>query len=102
VYVLPGLPAEMEAMYELVEPEIADAAAAIVSWHRTYATTESRIVEVLRELERRWPTLRVGSYPTFTPAGSTVEVVLKSSNPADLAAASTWAETALSEAATRA
>jgi molybdopterin-biosynthesis enzyme MoeA-like protein len=102
VYVLPGLPAEMEAMYELIEPEIADAAAAIRSWHRTYSTTESRIVDVLRELERRWPTLRVGSYPTFSPDGSTVEVVLKSSNPADLAAASSWAEMALSEAATSA
>jgi len=99
VYVLPGLPAEMEAMYELVEPELAGGAAPIGSWRRTYATTESRIVEVLLELERRWPGLRVGSYPSFGPDGSTVEVVLKSSDPAELAAASSWAETALTEAA---
>jgi molybdenum cofactor synthesis domain-containing protein len=101
VYVLPGLPAEMEAMYELVESELAGAAAPIGSWRRTYATTESRIVEVLRELERRWPDVRVGSYPTFSPEGSTVEVVLKSPDAADLAAASSWAETALAQAAAR-
>ena len=98
VYVLPGLPSEMEAMYELVEAELALGAAPIGAWRRTYATTESRIVDVLLELERRHPTLRVGSYPTFGPDGSTVEVVLKSADPAELAAASSWAETALAEA----
>ncbi len=94
VYVLPGLPEEMEAMYELVEHELAGGAP-IGSWRRTYATTESRIVEVLRELERRHPTVRVGSYPSFRPEGSEVEVVLKSADAAELAAASAWAESAL-------
>jgi molybdenum cofactor synthesis domain-containing protein len=97
VYVLPGLPEEMEAMYELVEAELAGAPP-IASWRRTYATTESRIVDVLRELERRHPTVRVGSYPSFRPEGSRVEVVLKSSDAAELASASTWAEAALAEA----
>jgi molybdopterin-biosynthesis enzyme MoeA-like protein len=100
VWVLPGLPAEMEAMYELVEVELAGGAP-IGSWRRTYSTTESRIVDVLRELEQRYPTVRVGSYPTFRPEGSEVEVVLKSSDPAALAAAGAWAEKALAEAATR-
>ena len=99
VYVLPGLPAEMEAMYEIVEPELGGGAP-IDSWRQTYATTESRIVEVLRELERRHPAVRVGSYPAFRPDGSRVEVVLKSSDPDELAAAAAWAETALA-AATR-
>jgi molybdenum cofactor synthesis domain-containing protein len=97
VYVLPGLPAEMEAMYELVELELAGAPP-IGSWRRTYETTESRIVDVLRDLERRWPAIRVGSYPTFGPDGSRVEVVLKSQDAAALAAASAWAEAALAEA----
>jgi len=98
VYVLPGLPAEMEAMYELVEREL-DGGAPIGSWRRTYATTESRIVDVLRELERRHPAVRVGSYPSFRPEGSRVEVVLKSSDPNELAAAAAWAESALAAAA---
>src|SRR5919198_1869580 len=46
VYVLPGLPAEMEAMFELVAAEIG-AGSPIGSWRRVYRTTESRIVEVL-------------------------------------------------------
>ena len=69
VYVLPGLPSEMEAMYELVEAEL-QRGAPIESWRRTYATTESRIVDVLRELERRHPGVRVGSYPSFRPEGT--------------------------------
>jgi molybdopterin-biosynthesis enzyme MoeA-like protein len=97
-YVLPGLPEEMEAMYELVEAELAGAAP-IGTWRRTYATTESRIVEVLRELERRYAAVHVGSYPSFLPGGSKVEVVLKSSDAAELAAAAAWAESALAEAA---
>ena len=97
-YVLPGLPSEMEAMYELVEAEL-PGAAPIVSWRRTYPTTESRIVDVLHELERRHPAVRVGSYPSFRPEGSRVEVVLKSSDPAELAAASAWADAALADAA---
>jgi molybdenum cofactor synthesis domain-containing protein len=97
VYVLPGLPSEMEGMYELVETELATGAP-IESWRRTYETTESRIVEVLRELERRHPAVRVGSYPSFRPEGSEVEVVLKSSDPSELAAARAWAEAALAEA----
>ncbi len=101
-YVLPGLPSEMEAMYELVEAQLVQAqvagAAPIVSWRRTYPTTESRIVDVLRGLERRYPAVRVGSYPSFRPEGSRVEVVLKSSDPAELAAASAWAEAALADA----
>jgi molybdenum cofactor synthesis domain-containing protein len=97
VFVLPGLPAEMEAMYEVIEPELGGAPP-ICSWRRTYATTESRIVDVLRELERRHPGVRVGSYPSFRPEGSRVEVVLKSSDTAELAAASAWAQSALEEA----
>src|SRR5262249_46362590 len=97
VYVLPGLPEEMEAMYELVEAELAGDPP-IASWRRTYATTESRIVEVLRELERRTPGVNGGSYPSFRPEGSRVEVVLKSSDAAELADACAWAETALAEA----
>jgi molybdenum cofactor synthesis domain-containing protein len=97
-YVLPGLPSEMEAMYELIEAELASGAP-IASWRQTYATRESDIVGVLRELERRHPAVRVGSYPSFHPEGSRVEVVLKSSDPGELAAARSWAETELARIA---
>src|SRR5215218_1015170 len=45
VYVLPGLPAEMTAMFATFTSELATAKP-ITSWRRTYETTEARIVGV--------------------------------------------------------
>ena len=47
VYVLPGLPSEMKAMFDTVAEELR-AGTPIGSWRRTYRTTESRIVAVLQ------------------------------------------------------
>ena len=97
VYVLPGLPAEMEAMFETVEHELR-AEQPIGSWRRTYGTTESRIVSVLEAAGQRHPEVRVGSYPSFGPGGAEVEIVIKSSDPAALEAATAWIEQALADA----
>jgi molybdenum cofactor synthesis domain-containing protein len=97
VYVLPGLPAEMEAMFETLVDELRSGAP-IGSWRRTYVTTESRIVAVLEAMGERHPRVIVGSYPSFHESGSEVEVVVKSSDPEALAAASAWIEAALEEA----
>ena len=43
----------------------------------------------------------VGSYPSFGTGGSTVEVVLKSSDAVALAAASAWLESAIEESGGR-
>ena len=71
----------------------------IASWRRTYRTTESRIVGVLQTGGERHPAVRIGSYPSFGAEGSSVEIVLKSSDPEALAAATTWFEEALAELA---
>lgn len=97
VYVLPGLPAEMEAMFETLEDELRSGGP-IASWRRTYRTTESRIVSVLEAMGERHPRVLVGSYPSFRPDGSEVEVVVKSADPDALAAAAAWIEAALDEA----
>jgi molybdenum cofactor synthesis domain-containing protein len=97
VYVLPGLPAEMEAMFETIAGELR-AERPIESWRRRYRTTESRIVGVLRETGERHPSVLVGSYPSFDAGGSEVEVVVKSADPEALALAAAWLETALDEA----
>jgi molybdenum cofactor synthesis domain-containing protein len=97
VYVLPGLPAEMEAMFETLVEELR-AGGPIGSWRRTYRTTESRIVAVLEAMGQRHPGVLVGSYPSFRPEGSEVEVVIKSADPNALAAATEWIEAALEEA----
>jgi len=97
VYVLPGLPSEMEAMYERIEPELA-AERPIGSWRRSYRTRESTIVNVLAESARLHPGVLVGSYPRFSSAGPEVDVVLKSADPDALRAAVAWIEAALEEA----
>jgi molybdopterin-biosynthesis enzyme MoeA-like protein len=97
VFVLPGLPGEMKAMFELVAAELRGGAP-IGSWRRTYRTTESRIVRVLEAMGERHPGVVVGSYPSFPAQGSEVEVVVKSADPAALAAATAWIESALAEA----
>jgi nicotinamide-nucleotide amidase len=97
VYVLPGLPSEMEAMYERIEPELA-AERPIGSWRRSYRTRESTIVNVLVESAKLYPGVLVGSYPRFSSAGPEVDVVLKSADPEALRAAVAWIEEALSEA----
>jgi nicotinamide-nucleotide amidase len=97
VYVLPGLPAEMEAMFATVEEELRRPQP-IRSWRRRYRTRESTIVGVLEAMGERHPGVLVGSYPTFGEDGAEVEVVVKSSDPEAFAAATGWIEAALDDA----
>jgi len=96
VYVLPGLPSEMEAMFASIEDEFRRGSP-IESWRRTFRTYESVIASSLAEAGERWPGVLIGSYPSFGSGGFTVEVVVKSSDPAALAAASAWLESAIEE-----
>ena len=83
VWVLPGLPKEMEAMFDRYADELR-AARPIGSWRRRYATRESTIAPALVEATERFPDVLIGSYPSFDPPGPEVEVVLKSPDPARL------------------
>jgi molybdenum cofactor synthesis domain-containing protein len=94
VYVFPGLPAEMEAMFGVVAEELRRARP-IASWRRSYSTRESEIAAVLVEAGERHPGVLVGSYPSFHVDGAVVEIVLKSDDAAVLAAATAWLEAAL-------
>jgi molybdenum cofactor synthesis domain-containing protein len=96
VYVFPGLPAEMEAMFLAIEEEFRRGSP-IAAWRRVLRTRESAIAPALVEVGERWPGVLVGSYPTFSEDGPTVEVVLKSSDEAELAAAAQWFESALEQ-----
>jgi molybdenum cofactor synthesis domain-containing protein len=96
VYVLPGLPSEMEAMFASIEEEFRRGSP-IESWRRVYRTYESVIASALEEADERWPGVLVGSYPNFGGQGFTVEVVLKSSDLAALAEASAWLASAIEE-----
>jgi molybdenum cofactor synthesis domain-containing protein len=91
VWVLPGLPAEMEAMFDEYAREF-EGDQPIASWRRVVATRESDIVHLLASATTRWPSVSVGSYPRFDPAGPEVEVVLKSEDAGALAEAVAWLE----------
>lgn len=93
VYVLPGLPSEMEAMFDAIAEQFRGDP--IASWRRRYRTTEGGIVGVLEEATSRYPGVNVGSYPRFDAQGPEVEVVLKSADEEALAAATAWVEHAL-------
>ena len=69
----------------------------IAAWRRVLRTRESVIAPALVEVGERWPGVLVGSYPTFSEDGPTVEVVLKSSDEEELAAAAQWFESALEQ-----
>jgi nicotinamide-nucleotide amidase len=89
VYVLPGLPSAMEAMFDSIDEEFRGGAP-IGAWRRIYRTAESVIAPALIEAAERWPAVLVGSYPTFGPGGPTVEVVVKSSDPDEMRDSSSW------------
>ena len=95
VYVLPGLPSEMQAMFDMIADRFAGGAPVIASWRRRYRTTEGQIVAVLEEATGRFAAVSVGSYPRFTADGPGVDVVLKSTDEAALAEAVAWVEEAL-------
>jgi molybdenum cofactor synthesis domain-containing protein len=97
VYVLPGLPSEMEAMFGELAEELRGGSP-IGTWRRVYRTGESRIAAILAEAGERYPAVLVGSYPSFHEHRPEVEVVVKSSDAAALAAASAWLESALEAA----
>ena len=94
VWVLPGLPSEMEAMFDSISSRLG-AAPPFATWRRTYATTEGSIVDVLRAAAERHPAVLVGSYPSFHAHGSEVEIVLKSRDAAAVEAARAFVEEAL-------
>ena len=97
VYVLPGLPAEMEAMFASIEEEFRHGSP-IESWRRVYRTYESVIVADARR-DAASAGRASSSAPTraSAPAASRSRSSLKSSDVAALAAASAWLESAIEE-----
>jgi molybdenum cofactor synthesis domain-containing protein len=100
VWVLPGLPSEMEAMFDAHSREFR-AEHPITSWRRAYATRESEIAHLLTGATVRWPNVTIGSYPRFRPEGPEVEIVLKSADPVALAEAVSWLEPQLEHSVSR-
>ena len=94
VFVMPGLPSEMEAMFDAIAEEFRRGSP-IGAWRRVYRTRESELAAAMSEAGERWPGVLIGSYPTFGPDGPSVEVVVKSSDSDELGEASSWLEAEL-------
>jgi molybdopterin-biosynthesis enzyme MoeA-like protein len=93
VYVLPGLPSEMKAMFDEIAQRFQGRP--VAAWRRRYRTGEGQIVGVLEEATKLHPGVEVGSYPRFLDDGPEVEVVLKSTDETALADAARWLAEAL-------
>jgi molybdenum cofactor synthesis domain-containing protein len=93
VFVFPGLPSEMKAMFEEVAARFQGRP--VAAWRCRYRTGEGQIVSVLEKATRLHPAVEVGSYPRFLDDGPEVEVVLKSTDEAALADAARWLSEAL-------
>jgi molybdenum cofactor synthesis domain-containing protein len=91
VWALPGLPAEMEAMFEAYADQFRGDNP-IASWRRAFRTRESDVVHLLTSATVRWPNVSIGSYPRFLDDGPEVEIVLKSADAKSLAQAVAWLE----------
>jgi molybdopterin-biosynthesis enzyme MoeA-like protein len=96
VYVLPGLPTEMQAMFDAIAEEFRSGSP-IGTWRRTYELRESEISPALIAVGEHHPSVLVGSYPSFGNDGPHVEIVLKSSDDAELAAAVAMLEAELAQ-----
>jgi molybdopterin-biosynthesis enzyme MoeA-like protein len=101
VYVMPGLPSEMEAMFDAMSEDFRRGSP-IGTWRHVYRTRESEIAPAMIEAGERWPGVLIGSYPTFGPDGPQVEVVVKSSDADELGEASAWLEAELQRSANNA
>jgi len=87
VYVLPGVPAEMRAMFELL---VLPGGGAIYRTELSASTTEDRIATLLKNFNGAHPGVRLGSYPTSDAASSHVTLVLVSRSSAGLDVAADW------------
>jgi nicotinamide-nucleotide amidase len=99
VYVFPGLPSEMKAMFDTVAERFAGVP--IATWSQSYRTGEGQIVAILEEATRMHPSVSVGSYPRFLDDGPEVTVVLKSGDERALSVAAAWIGAALADKASR-
>ena len=93
VWVMPGLPSEMEAMFDSLAGGLAGDP--IGAWRRSYRSGEGQIVHLLEEATRRFPAVSIGSYPRFLPDGPEVDVVLKCADAGTLQEATDWLEAEL-------
>ena len=86
VFVLPGVPSIMQAMFDGVRYTLAGGAK-MLSWTLSANLAEGRLAAGLAELQGRYPDVQMGSYPYFRMGKVGASIVLRGTDAARLASA---------------
>ena len=86
VYVLPGVPKIMQAMFDGLLPTL-KGGAKVLSRAVTVFAPEGDVAAGLSEIQARFPELEIGSYPFFRVEGPGTTVVLRGQDPMRIDAA---------------
>jgi molybdenum cofactor synthesis domain-containing protein len=76
VYVMAGVPAIMQGMLESVLPGLKEGAV-VLSSTVNCEMPESKLAQSLGDLQKKYPTIDIGSYPHYSPGKSAVSLVLR-------------------------
>ncbi len=97
VHVLPGVPSILQAMFAGLKPRL-QGGAVVRSRTVTVLCPEGEIAKPLAEIQARWPTVEIGSYPFMRQDSFGTSLVLRSVDEGAIAEA---AEAILAEARER-
>lgn len=84
VFVLAGVPSILQAMFASLAP-LLDGGPPVDARQVTMAVREGDLAAPLTDLQARFPTIEIGSYPSFAESGPRVAVVARGTEPATLA-----------------
>jgi molybdopterin-biosynthesis enzyme MoeA-like protein len=77
VFVMAGVPAIMQAMLDNVAPGLAKSEPVISETLDAAGLPEGLYAAPLAEIAKRYPGLSIGSYPSYSPAGFTNQIVAR-------------------------
>ena len=80
VHVMAGVPRIMQAMFESLAPALHGGPPIISRTVHADGVMEGRIAEGLADIQQRWPSLDIGSYPYYRMGGGGVALVAKGSD----------------------
>jgi molybdenum cofactor synthesis domain-containing protein len=87
VHVMAGVPAIMRAMFDMLAPSLQGGAPVVSRSVHARDVREGDIAAGLTEIQARYPTLDLGSYPFYRDGGSGVAIVAKGTDAAAAEAA---------------
>jgi len=81
VHVMAGIPRVMQAMFATLAPSLAGGTPVTSRAVHVYGLAEGRLADKLGEIQTRFPSLDIGSYPFYRMDGNGVALVAKGTDP---------------------